>query len=229
MLEKIARGCESHTFIRPGFYRQMSTLLWRDAVVAARDPTLYYLQVSKCLSSNTVGWFHSNWKLFTNCRFWFCSTFFLWVPPSRRAGAGDYDRIGLEVCSRGFCNHSSSLKVVFHAVHDTSYNARWRLATHRSPLLWIPPLCPPHCLIETASVASHLRAFGRVDVLAHPNDPRRPKHRAWFVVRVVDHAPVLHTRLQGETAAFACHTCSRVTTPSKKTSGRERTKTEKGQ
>lgn len=46
MLERMAKGGKEYTFSRPGFATQVSTLLWRDAVVALRDPTLYYLQVS---------------------------------------------------------------------------------------------------------------------------------------------------------------------------------------
>lgn len=45
MLQRMAIGGKEITFERPGFWRQLSTLLWRDAVVAVRDPTLYYLQV----------------------------------------------------------------------------------------------------------------------------------------------------------------------------------------
>lgn len=44
-LESIARGGSDITFDRPGFWRQFTTLLKRDATVAIRDPTLYYLQV----------------------------------------------------------------------------------------------------------------------------------------------------------------------------------------
>lgn len=45
MLMRLTNGVVPKTFDRPGFWRQLSTLLRRDAVVAVRDPTLYYLQV----------------------------------------------------------------------------------------------------------------------------------------------------------------------------------------
>lgn len=45
MLVRLTNGAVAQTFDRPGFWRQLSTLLRRDAVVAVRDPTLYYLQV----------------------------------------------------------------------------------------------------------------------------------------------------------------------------------------
>ncbi len=45
MLVRLTHGIVDSTIERPGFSRQMSTLLWRDSVVAVRDPTLYYLQV----------------------------------------------------------------------------------------------------------------------------------------------------------------------------------------
>lgn len=54
MLERMSRGAQDATFGRPGFYMQVATLLWRDAVVAARDPTLYYLQVSNQLKTHTT-------------------------------------------------------------------------------------------------------------------------------------------------------------------------------
>eukprot|EP00752_Nemacystus_decipiens_P016241 g14521.t1 len=44
MLVRLTHGVVPPTFDRPGFSRQLSTLLRRDAVVAVRDPTLYYLQ-----------------------------------------------------------------------------------------------------------------------------------------------------------------------------------------
>ncbi|CAN0102424.1 unnamed protein product [Pylaiella littoralis] len=44
MLVRLTNGVIATTFERPGFSRQLSTLLWRDSVVALRDPTLYYLQ-----------------------------------------------------------------------------------------------------------------------------------------------------------------------------------------
>ncbi|CAM9511546.1 unnamed protein product, partial [Ectocarpus sp. 12 AP-2014] len=44
MLVRLTNGIVDPTFERPGFLRQLSTLLWRDSVVAVRDPTLYYLQ-----------------------------------------------------------------------------------------------------------------------------------------------------------------------------------------
>lgn len=47
MLVRLTNGIVDPTFERPGFLRQLSTLLWRDSVVAVRDPTLYYLQVSQ--------------------------------------------------------------------------------------------------------------------------------------------------------------------------------------
>lgn len=51
MLKKTANGVKIPVFQRPGFRRQLTTLLWRDAMVAIRDPTLYYLQVAlkRCL------------------------------------------------------------------------------------------------------------------------------------------------------------------------------------
>lgn len=45
MLVRLTNGIVDRKYERPGFYRQVSTLLWRDSVVAVRDPTLYYLQV----------------------------------------------------------------------------------------------------------------------------------------------------------------------------------------
>lgn len=45
MLVRLTNGMVTQNFDRPGFWRQLSTLLRRDAVVAVRDPTLYYLQV----------------------------------------------------------------------------------------------------------------------------------------------------------------------------------------
>lgn len=53
MLAKSAKGSQGYTFKRPGFYRQLTTLLWRDSVVAVRDPTLYYLQVCPFLKSKS--------------------------------------------------------------------------------------------------------------------------------------------------------------------------------
>ncbi|CAM9299488.1 unnamed protein product, partial [Hapterophycus canaliculatus] len=44
MLVRLTNGVVDRTYERPGFYRQLTTLLWRDSVVAVRDPTLYYLQ-----------------------------------------------------------------------------------------------------------------------------------------------------------------------------------------
>eukprot|EP00903_Cladosiphon_okamuranus_P008855 g8479.t1 len=44
MLVRLTNGVVPQKFERPGFLRQLSTLLRRDAVVAVRDPTLYHLQ-----------------------------------------------------------------------------------------------------------------------------------------------------------------------------------------
>lgn len=74
MLAKTAKGREDHTFDRPGFYRQLSTLLLRDVMVAIRDPTLYYLQVS------------------TNTK---CCTF-----PARRVFLQEYTRTKLTIYTR---------------------------------------------------------------------------------------------------------------------------------
>ncbi|CAN0256903.1 unnamed protein product, partial [Ectocarpus fasciculatus] len=38
MLVRLTNGIVDPTFERPGFLRQLSTLLWRDSVVAVRDP-----------------------------------------------------------------------------------------------------------------------------------------------------------------------------------------------
>ena len=54
MLEKTANGMKIPTFQRPGFRRQLSTLLWRDAMVAIRDPTLYYLQVGLSIKHGVI-------------------------------------------------------------------------------------------------------------------------------------------------------------------------------
>lgn len=49
MLVRLTNGVADRTYERPGFNRQLTTLLWRDFVVAVRDPTLYYLQVHQWL------------------------------------------------------------------------------------------------------------------------------------------------------------------------------------
>lgn len=54
MLVRLTNGVVNPIFERPGFWRQLSTLLRRDAVVAIRDPTLYYLQVSLLVSLSGI-------------------------------------------------------------------------------------------------------------------------------------------------------------------------------
>lgn len=68
MLVRLTNGIVTPKFERPGFSRQLFTLLRRDAMVAVRDPTLYYLQVGRLAFERNIGerdWFRG--QLLRSC------------------------------------------------------------------------------------------------------------------------------------------------------------------